>query len=251
MLWSISATSAFSQSKDETAGSQDISKTVNPGKSKARFFLRNEYREREDGSRVNILEPLYDLPLNDKLVLRTQVPYVVNNPTDASSTDGLGDITNVLFYRYKSEGGKSYFFGFEGRWDTASERELGVGKNLLGPVWFAAINVPEYKSILFPLVQTYFTIGGDDSRQDITYTVFKPRFLTKLDKGYYIFGEPLVYVDHEDDNDTTGVLELELGRFVNSQTMVYARPGAGLWGNTGSPYLFDWNFEVGYRYFFR
>jgi hypothetical protein len=38
---------------------------------------------------------------------------------------------------------------------------------------------------------------------------------------------------------------------VTPQTMASVRPGVGLWGETDSPYLFEWNFEVGMRYFFR
>ena len=117
------------------------------------------------------------------------------------------------------------------------------------PTWFASNNLPEQKTILFPLAQTFISVDHDDDREEINYTVLKGRFLTKLQNRFYIFGEPLIYFDHEDDNDTTGVLELELGRFVNPRTMLYARPGAGLWGNTGSPYLFEWNFEIGARFF--
>ncbi len=251
LLALVSAAPALSQTKDTKPDSGSISETVNPDKLNPRFFFRNEFRQRKDGTYTNVIEPLYDLPLTDNLVLRTHVPYVTNNPPDAPSTNGLGDITNVLFYRYYHGGGTSHFAGLEARWDTAAKSTLGGGKTLLAPTWFAAINLPEYDTILFPLVQTFFTVDGDDTRPDISYTVLKGRFLTNLENRYYLFAEPLIYFDHEDSNDSTGTLEIEVGRFLNKQTMLYARPGAGLWGNTGSPYLYEWNFEVGYRYFFR
>jgi len=251
LLGLLSASPAISQSKEgqETAG--DISKTVSPDKAKQRFFLRNEFREREDGTQINILEALYDLPLTDKLVLRTQVPHVTNNPPDGPAVDGLGDITNVLDYRYRSGGGRSYFIGLEAKWNTARNSKLGTGKNLLAPTWSASINLPKYHSILFPVIQRFFTVSGEADREDLNYTVIKPRWLTKLENRYYTFVEPVVYIDHENDNETTGVLEVELGRFVNPQTMAYVRPGAGLWGETDSPYLFEWNMEIGFRYFFK
>jgi len=228
LLGLMPATAAFSQSKESPAKAGSIADTVNPAKAKARFFIRNEFREREDGAQINVTEPLYDLPLTDKLVLRATIPYVINNQANGS-----------------------YFASLDVRWDTAAKPTLGVGRTLVAPTWFASINVPEYNTILFPLVQTYFTVARDDTRQDLTYTVLKGRFLTKLENRFYMFGEPVIYIDHEDSNDSTGVLELELGRFVNKRTMVYARPGVGLWGNTGSRYLFKWNFEIGYRYFFK
>lgn len=253
LLGLMPATAAFSQSKESQAKAASVSDTVNldPAKAKPRFFIRNEFREREDGAQINVTEPLYDLPLTDKLVLRTQIPYVINNQANGSTTEGLGNITNVLFYRYYSGDGKSYFAGIEARWNTVSKPTLGFSGTLLAPVWFATINVPKYNTILFPLVQTYFTVETDIAQEDVTYTALKGRFLTKLENRYYIFGEPVIYIDHELSDVTTGVFELEFGRFVNKQTMVYARPGAGLWGDLGSPFLYEWNFEVGYRYFFK
>ncbi len=253
LLGLLPATSAFPQTENEKpqGRQQDIGQTVSPDKAKRRFFLRNEYREREDDTAINVLEALYDLPLSDDLVLRTQVPYVTNNPPQGSSSDGLGDITNVLYYKYKRGEGKSYFIGLEARWNTASKSNLGVGNTLLAPTWFASINVPKYDTILFPLAQVFISVAHDDGREELNYTALKPRWLTKLKNRYYTFIEPVIYVDHENDNETTGVLEVELGRFVNPQTMAYARPGAGLWGETDSRYLFEWNFEVGFRYFFK
>ena len=245
------ATSAFSQSKQAQETTGDISKTVSPDKAKPRFFLRDEFREREDETQINILEALYDLPLSDDIVLRTQIPFVNNNPLMGPTTHGLGDITNVLSYQYKRDNGKSYFIGLEVRWNTAVEPTLGVGNTLVAPTWFASISVPKYNSILFPLAQVFFSVDHDPGREELNYTALKPRWLTKLKNRYYTFVEPIIYIDHENDNETTGVLEVELGRFVNPQTMAYVRPGAGLWGETDSKYLFDWNFEIGIRYFFK
>jgi len=251
LLSALPASSAFSQSKDAQGSSDDVSKRLTSAKAKPRFFLRNEFRERKDDTQINITEALYDLPLTDKLVLRTQIPYVINNPPTGATTEGLGNITNVLAYQYYNGDGKSYFAAIEARWNTISKPTLGFSGTLLAPTWFASINVPEYNTILFPLVQTFFTVETDIAQEDVTYTALKGRFLTKLENRYYIFGEPVIYIDHELADQTTGVLELEFGRFVNNQTMVYVRPGAGLWGDIGSPFLFEWNFEVGYRYFFK
>ena len=252
LLVTVSINPAFSQSKESEPEPGSVADTVNPAKAKARFFLRNEFREREDGAQINITEPLFDLPLTDNLVLRMQLPYVFNNQANGPTSNGIGDLTTNLYYRYKRGGGKSYFAALDVRWDTASEPTLGVGRTLVGPTWFASINVPKYDTILFPLVQTYFTATKrNDKANDITYTALKWRSLTKLENRFYTFAEMAVFIDHEDSNDSTGVLELELGRFANKQTMIYARPGVGLWGNTLSRYLFDWNFEIGYRYFFK
>ena len=240
-----------SQPNTPISGNGDGASRVDPARITPRLFVRNEFRERRDGSRINILEALYSQPLSDKVALRVQVPLVTNSPVQAGSNTGLGDITARLAYRVAVNEGDSYFLAVEGRFDTASEPNLGVGKYLLSPVAFAAISVPEYKSFFFPLVQTVFTVGGDDTRPDIIYTVFKGNWFRILENRYYLFFEPALFINHERSNKSTGTLEVELGRFVNPKTMLYARPGVGLWGETDSPLLFEWNFEVGFRYFFR
>jgi hypothetical protein len=247
----MSVNAALSQTKPAKETTGDISSTVSPNKAKQRFFLRNEFREREDGTQINILEALYDLPLTDDLVLRTQIPHVTNNPLEGPTVNGLGDITNSLYYRYKRGEGRSYFIGLEGKWNTARNPKLGTGKNMLAPTWFASISLPEYHTILFPFIQRYFTVSGDADREDLNYTLIKPRWLTKLKNRYYTFIEPQIYINHEENNETTGNLEVELGRFVTPQTMAYVRPGVGLWGQTDSRYLFEWNFEIGVRHFFK
>lgn len=166
LLAVVSASPAFSQSKGVQDGSEDVSKALTSKKAKPRFFLRNEFREREDGTQIDITEALYDLPLTDNLVLRTQIPYVINNPSNGTTTEGLSNITNVLSYQYYNADGKSYSAGLEARWNTVAKPELGFSGTQLSPVWFASINVPKYNTILFPLVQTYFTVQSDFS-QDV------------------------------------------------------------------------------------
>ena len=73
------------------------------------------------------------------------------------------------------------FVGLDVRWNTAVEENLGVGQTLMAPGWFATINLPKYNTILFPLVQTFFSFDRDDGREEINYTVLKGRFLTKLE----------------------------------------------------------------------
>jgi hypothetical protein len=58
-----------------------------------------------------------------------------------------------------------------------------------------------------------------------------------------------LYVDWEHDGRTGFTLEAELGRFVTKGLGLYLRPGIGLWGDKLPP-VYNWNFEVGFRYIF-
>lgn len=251
MVGALLVSPALAQTKDAPpAAGGDISKRVDPARITPRFFFRNEYRKRQDDSHANTMEGLYEFPITDKIALRTQATLITNNPTQAASDFGFGDITTRLAYTFASGETGSYFVGIEGKFDTAAEPTLGSGKNTLSPVLFASIPLPEYKALFFPIVQTVFTISGEDSRKDVTYTVFKPRVFRKLENRYYLFLEPAFYIDHEMGDKTTGNLEVEFGRFVNAKTMLYGRPGFGVWGDT-TPYSFKWNVEVGFRYFIK
>ena len=253
LLGVVSITTAFAQTTSTpAAGSGEISKRIDPGRQTSRFFLRDEYREREDGEKANFLEGLYEFPVNDRLNVRLQAVFVNRNPTEGATESGLGDITTRVAYRFlTTDAGNSYFFAIENKWDTASDDTLGTGKNLIAPTAYGFIKLPQYKMIAFPLVQTFFTMGGDDARQDISYSLIRPMALRRLENRYYLFFEPSIYVDHKSGDDTTGNLEIELGRFVDEgKMMVYGRPGFTMWGDD-TPFSMDWNFEVGFRYFMK
>jgi hypothetical protein len=65
---------------------------------------------------------------------------------------------------------------------------------------------------------------------------------------YYLFVDPFLAWDHARDEQSTGTLDLEVGRFVNPSMMLYARPGTTLWGDN-SAFSFKYNIEVGFRLF--
>ena len=49
---------ALAQEESQKQSADDISQAVNPSKAKARFFIRNEFRKREDDTEINVLEPV-------------------------------------------------------------------------------------------------------------------------------------------------------------------------------------------------
>jgi hypothetical protein len=252
MFCAVSGTAFGESGNGDKNGQNDATKKIQAGSFSPRVFVRNEYRSNQDGSYMNFLVPLVEVPLGELYSLRTEVPVITRNPripgTDADT--GIGDIVTRLSRTVLTGEGYAMVFGLEYTFDSATEDSLGSGKQILSPVIYGSVRVPKLNSILFPLAQYYESVGGDDARPDVRQTVIKPMALTRLPNRFYTFVEPAVYIDHE-HNDRVGVtLEVEAGRFVNPQTMVYLRPGAGLVGDD-MPQIFNWNFEVGFRYFFK
>jgi hypothetical protein len=131
--------------------------------------------------------------------------------------------------------------------DTASDDRLGTGKYVFQPTLYASIDAPQYKSVVFPFVQQFWSIAGDDDRDDINTTLLRVGLLSRWPNRIYTFVEPSLYVDWERDADTGFTLEVEIGRLMTRDLAIWARPGVGVYGDL--PGIYDWNFEVGFRYF--
>lgn len=244
---------AIAQTDDgNKKNSDEISKKIQAGSFTPRIFVRDEYRSGQEEGYSNVLVTLVEVPIGETMAFRVEVPITtVNRKIPGHDADtGIGDINTRLSKTVATGERYAVVLGVEYNFDSATEDSLGSGKETLSPLIFGSVKVPELNSIVFPLLQYYGSVGGDNSRPDISYTVFKPLIFTKLPNRFYTFVEPAIYVDHE-RNDRVGMnVEFEFGRFVNPQTMVYGRPGVGLFGDN-LPQIFNWNFEVGFRYFFR
>ncbi len=240
------------ESKRANGNSEDATKKIQAGAFSPRIFVRDEYRDNQDGSYSNTLVTLVEVPVGEQMGFRAEVPLTTRDPrTPGTDADfGLGDITTRLSRTMLTGDGWAAVLGVEYIWDSATEDSLGAGRPTISPLLFGSVRVPSLNTILFPNIQYYRSLDSDAANPRESYTVIKPMFLTRLPNRFYTFVEPSIYVDHE-RNDRVGMnLELEGGRFVNPQTMVYLRPGIGVHGDE-LPQVFNWNFEVGFRYFFR
>ena len=134
--------------------------------------------------------------------------------------------------------------------DTATDSRTGFGKYLLGPLIFASIEVPSLRSRFFPFYQQVFSVAGDENRPDINYASIRPAvILTKWPNRWYTVIDPNFFIDFELDNKSGMTLEVEVGRALSKNVIVWGRPGIGVFGDI--PQVHDWNFEAGFRYYFR
>jgi hypothetical protein len=120
---------------------------------------------------------------------------------------------------------------------------------VLAPFVFAAIDLPQAKSVFFPYIQYGKAIGGDPSREDVNCTNMRGSLLTRWPDKMYSFIEYSYWIDHQHSNVTSSQVKAEVGKFLLPKTGFYVRPGTGLSG-TDQRFGVHWSLELGLRHFF-
>jgi hypothetical protein len=248
----LAACVAFpAQAADEEGDVDEVTNRISPTRFRSRFAIRNEYQDEQRGGYTNFLVPRVAYAFSPELALRVEIPFVAVDP-DAPGRDrktGFGNLSTRLSWRMADRDAYALVIGGELILDTATDDALGSGKNVVSPFAFASIRMPELRSFLFPYVQYYTSVSGDDARPDVHYTLLRSALLTIWGDGFYSVVDPHLYLNHGQDGEAGMNLEVEAGRFLNPQTMLYLRPGVGVFGDN-VPQIYNWNFEVGLRYFF-
>jgi hypothetical protein len=217
-----------------------------------RVEVRDEYQNLQDGSSIYMIVPRVDFSASPDVSFRIEAPVVVSDSglPGGDTESGLGDLLFRASYRVARGTGYALVAGGELILNTAAKDALGTGKNVIAPLVFASIDLPRYDSVVFPLLQQYLTLGGDDERADVHYTSIKSTLLTRWPDLIYTILEPQVVVDYVGANKVGMTLEGEFGRFLNRNTAVWVRPGIGLFGDNLAE-VYNWKFEIGARVFLK
>lgn len=223
---------------------ETLTRRLDPADFKSRIELRYEHQNLHDGGSRGLLVPRYEYAFSKTLAARIEVPYVWNRPDGAGSDRGLGDVILRLNYRALRGDGYALVLAPELSLDTADEG-LGINATVFQPVAFASIDMPQISSVLFPYAQQFIDIAG---KNDVSISLLRLGLLSRLPQRFYTFVEPSFYVDWERDQRTGFTLELEIGRLLSKNLAIWGRPGVGT-GGKHLPYVYAWNFEIGFRYF--
>jgi hypothetical protein len=225
---------------------------TNPLNLQQSAILFNEYQNLPDGGKyANILNFRYLLkPFaigKGPAQIRLTLP-VVSADRGGGSDFGIGDFNARLNWVPTITPKYGIVVGLETSWNTASEDQLGTGRNYLAPVVIYAMFLPS--GLLFaPAYQQIIDIGGDSDRQSISSGVFdfymvKP---VKTGKGGWWILDPTLTLDYKHDTHVGGQIELERGFIIGPMgkgvASWYIRPGIGI----GAFRAYDWNLEAGYK----
>jgi hypothetical protein len=216
-----------------------------------RLQFSSQYRDRWDGIVQLDAVGRVDIPLNKRVLLRMDIPYLWLNQSasGSSAVSGLSDVTVRLGAIAWQRPGFTFFAGADVIIPTAIDSDLGRGKYLLGPGVAANIPIAALNSVFFPLLEHLVSVGGDPSRPDLSYTRISAELTTPWSKTWWTSVEPTLITDWNQHAKTAMNLEFEAGRRLGEHYRVWARPAVGLWG-TGVPGAYDWYMQVGIRYMF-
>lgn len=238
----------------ETASGADAApKSTQPADFRtSRIEIRDDIQDLQGGGTLMRIVPRVDFSASPDLSFRFEAPIVFSDsgPPNEDNESGLGDLLFRGSYRVAYGPGYAIVAGSELILNTASDDALGTGKNVLAPLIFASIDLPQFNSVVFPFLQYYFTLGGDGSREDVQYTSIKSAFLTRWPSLTYTIVEPQVVIDHERADKVGMTLEAEIGRYFTRDTAIWIRPGVGLFGDN-LPQVYDWKLELGFRFFLK
>ncbi|MFM8246019.1 MAG: hypothetical protein ACKN9M_03585 [Burkholderiaceae bacterium] len=230
------------------SSSADVAKRIDPTDFKNRFDLRSEFNQYATASNQLII-PRFEYALSKSLGFRTELPVGRYDPADGGASAGIGNLLTRIAWRAVRHGDYALVVGSELTFDTASNAKLGSGKHVLAPFAFAAIDLPQAKSVFFPYIQYGKAIGGDASREDVNYTNIRGSMLTRWPDKVYSFVEYSYFIDHQRANVASSQIKAEVGKFILPKTGFYIRPGTGLSG-TDQRLGLHWSMELGLRHFF-
>ena len=224
-------------------------KGSDPSEIISRVEIRNEYLGLPDGGHLNQSYLRGDYAPTENIVFRLDLPLADGSREDHASHFGMGDL--ILGARGKLEltENLSWLLGTNFILDTASNEVLGTGWNQIVPATYLVWK-PSRQWILSVGYEYAASFGGDSERESISGSLFRPGALYHLPKGYWLWLDPKIYVNHEQGNNTAFVLEGEFGKVVTANVEVWLRGGGNVAGETGREERLGWKAEAGIRYLF-
>ena len=249
LLWTSAMTPAFAASLAST--STHAASRLDPTDFRTRVDFRNRYLAPQAGGYRDLLTSRVDYAFNKIIAMRIEMPYVhgdLNNPRVPPET-GVGDLSVRFNYRALRNEKFALVVGSEFQFDTAATPQLGAGKTVIAPIAFLSFDAPKLHSTLFPTLQYFRSVAGDDRRAEVNYTAVQLFTITRWPASFYTGTQTVMYIDHLRNHGIGATLEIEAGRFVSKHLAMWLRPGIGTHGDD-IPQVYLWNLEVGFRYLF-
>jgi opacity protein-like surface antigen len=154
------------------------------------------------GRTQNVLniEPVVPMSLNAQwnVISRTIIPVISQpNPLIDSNTNGVGDISESLFFSPVNSGIKDFTWGFGPiiTAPSASDAILGTGKTLLGPTMVLVVTPGHW--VMGVLVNNQWSVGGAPGRPSVNFltTQYFINYNFPGGHGWYFTSSPIITAD--------------------------------------------------------
>jgi hypothetical protein len=188
--------------------------------------------------------------IGKRFTTRVDLPYVhnsINTPAKYRQS-GIGDISfRLLGYKFLEKPKSAFTASIEISMNTAQSPILGTGKNILIPVVSYTLLIPRQKMLFSLLLQQANSVGGDETRADVSFSKIQAILLKPMSKRSWVVLAPEWFIDY-----IKGGLSMNLrSRMVYApapRINIWITPSAGIFGDFAGRY--QWSMDIGGRYFF-
>lgn len=218
-----------------------------------RVQLSSQYLDLPQSANATATVARVDLPFRGNYLLRFDMPFLKTvdpNRPGTSTQRGLSDLAMTAGWRAYNTPEYAVLIGVLTTFPTASETGLGLGKYTVGPAIATARFVPQWDSFLIGLVQYQTAVGGDPSRQDVSFLSTTAQLNSFWGRKWWTVLNAVLQVNFVQNAKSSMTMEFEGGRNLVGTLGAYVRPGVGIWGRD-LPGAYVWNIEVGVRYMFK
>ena len=139
------------------------------------------------------IQPVVPMHLNDdwNLISRTIIPLVSQpSPWFDSNSNGIGDITQSLFFSPAHPGPLIWGVGPVFTAPSASDPILGTGKVLFGPT--AVLLVTPGHWVIGVLLNNQWSVGGNPLRPPVNAFLAQPFLNYNMAHGWYLTTSPII-----------------------------------------------------------
>jgi opacity protein-like surface antigen len=139
------------------------------------------------------IQPVVPMPLNEdwNVISRTIIPLMSQpDPLFNSSTNGIGDVTQSLFFAPANPGKLIWGFGPVFTVPSANDPILGTGKFLFGPT--AVFLVTPGPWVIGTLLNNQWSVGGNPLRGPVNSFLAQIFVNYNMAGGWYLTSSPII-----------------------------------------------------------
>jgi len=244
----------FAQNSTDTVKQEQIKKNADDPANfltRVEFFNELQHYDRNGNDfYVNQTTLRTILKLGKRFTTRIDLPYVynsINTPANHKQS-GIGDISfRLLGYKFLEKKLSAFTASVEISMNTAQSPILGTGKNVILPVISYSKLIPKKKILVSAVFQQANSIGGDETRSDISFSKLQVIVLKYWTRRFWTVLAPEWYLDYVHGGASMNLRT----RFTGAPTPrmnIWITPSAGIFGDFVGRY--KWSLDIGGRYFF-
>jgi hypothetical protein len=217
---------------------------VNPADNISKIELLPKVSVVDDAAGVSVttFTLKYDRAIRGIYGINLELP-LTRFESPSRSRNGVADL-NVRGRAQFRMGRWTGIVGVEGVIPVATDDTLGSGKFQVNPTAVAVY--PFSRSVFLALIAKQFvSVAGDDERADLRQGLYRALVAYSSPKGWWVLGDPQLYVDYDSAGRKDFQLEAEAGKMVGPMTGVWLRGGGHVGGNWTRN---EWAISAGVRF---